>query len=92
MRWQAIIVLLTITLSIVIPHPFPMAGSSGQTAIGTLDVCHSGTPVLSSNNEISCVNEWPNRPLPLAQSTVDVANPPFHPYIIAFQDERPPKH
>ncbi len=93
MRWQSIIVLLAIALSIALPPALPiMADQDGQAEIGTLDVCHSTTPALSSNGEMPCINECMNQPLPPGLSTVsDVAPPRFKPFGIAFQDERPPK-
>jgi hypothetical protein len=93
MRWQAIIVLLAVALSIVVPPSLSLTiADGGHSMIGTLDVCHSAAPALSSNGEMPCVNECPCRPLPLAQKKVsEIANPPFKPLLIAFQDERPPK-
>jgi hypothetical protein len=94
MKWQAVIVLLAITLSIVVPPSLPfLSGHGAMASIGTLDVCHSATPALSSNGDMPCVNECPCRPLPLAQNKVIIVpNSHLSPYFIAFQDERPPKH
>ena len=93
MRWHAIIVLLAITFSIIVPPSLPLAGRGGPAAIGTLDVCHSAIPALSSNGEMPCLNECSNAPLPLAlQEVVHIVSPPDKPVFIAFQDERPPKH
>ncbi len=93
MRWQSIIVLLAIALSIVVPPALPiMAAQGGQAEIGTLDVCHSATPALSSNGDMPCINEGMNLLLPQELSTVSaVAAPRSKPFCIAFQDERPPK-
>jgi len=94
MKWQAIIVLLTIAFSIVVPPSLSLTlAQDGQAAIGILDVCHSTTPALSSQGDMPCMNERPIKPLPLAQThSAFVANTPFKPYVTAFQDERPPKH
>ena len=92
MRWQTIIVLLAITLSIVIPASLPLIGRGGQTAIGTLDVCHSATPALSSNGEMPCLNEYSSSPLPLAlQEIIRVVSLLDTSAFIVLQDERPPK-
>lgn len=93
MRWTSIIVLLAIALSIVVPPALPiMAARDGQAEIGTLDICHSATPALSSNGEMPCIHACMNQPLPPGLSTVPaVATPRFKPFCIAFQDERPPK-
>jgi len=93
MRWQAAIVLLAITLSMVVLPSLPLAGRGGQAAIGTLDVCHSAIPALSSNGEMPCLNEYSNAPLPLAlQEIIHLVSLPDKSVFIAFQDERPPKH
>jgi hypothetical protein len=93
MRWQSIIVLMAIALSIVLPPALPiMAAQGGRVEIGTLDVCHSATPALSTSGDMPCINDCKNQPLPLGLSTVPaVAAPLFKPFSIAFQDERPPK-
>ncbi len=93
MRWQSIILLLALVLSIAAPPALPiMAAQGGQTEIGTLDVCHTATPALSSHGDMPCINVCMNQPLPQGLSTVSVVAPSlFKPFCIAFQDERPPK-
>jgi hypothetical protein len=93
MRVQTIIILLAIALSIVVPPSLPFAIShGGQSSIGTLDVCHSATPALSSNGDMQCINECPCGPLPLAlENVAEITPPTCKPFFIAFQDERPPK-
>jgi hypothetical protein len=93
MKWQALIILLAIALSIVVPPSLPFLSDHGaMAAIGTLDTCHSATPALSANGDMPCMNECPCRHLPFAESkTADIFTPLFKPLLIAFQDERPPK-
>jgi hypothetical protein len=93
MKWQASIVLLAIALSVVAPPSLPFLSDRGAMAtIVTLDVCHSVTPALSSNDNMPCVNEYPCRQLLLAQSkNAEIIASPFKPLLIAFEDERPPK-
>lgn len=93
MRWQSIIVLLAIVLSIAAPPALPiMVAQGGQAEIGTLDVCHSATPALSSNGDMPCISASMNLPLPQGLIKISVvAVPRFKPFSIAFQDERPPK-
>jgi hypothetical protein len=93
MKWQALIVLLAIALSVVAPPSLPYLSDRGaMVTIVTLDVCHSATPALSSNNDMPCVNECPCQHLLLAQSkNAEIITPPFKPLLIAFEDERPPK-
>jgi hypothetical protein len=93
MRWQSIIVILAITLGILVPPALPiMVSQGGHAEIGTLDVCHSATPALSSNGDMPCINSGIDLPLPQGLVKVSaVATPRFKPFCIAFQDERPPK-
>jgi hypothetical protein len=93
MRWQAVIILLVITFGIVGPPTLSMIVlHDGHTTIGTLDVCHSSTPALSTSGDMPCMSECLFQSLPLNQNAVvELANPRFKPFFISFQDERPPK-
>ncbi len=93
MKWQTVIVLLAIALSIVVPPSFPLATANDErTSIGTLDVCHSATPALSSNGEMPVMTECPCRLLPSAfHDILDIMDPICKPVLIVFQDEIPPK-
>ena len=92
MKWQAVIVLLAIALCVVAPPVLPLMARGGAASIGTLDICHSAAPALSSNGEMPCVNECPCRILPMAlSSAVGINNPSCKPIVIAFCDERPPE-
>lgn len=94
MRLQTVIILLAIALSIVVPPSLPFAISDGgRASIGILDVCHSATPALFSNGDMPCINVCPCRPLPLAlENVTEIAPSPRKPFLLAYQDERPPKH
>jgi hypothetical protein len=49
MKWQAVIVLITIMLGIVVPASLPqIVARDGRSTIGTLDVCHAAAPGLSA--------------------------------------------
>jgi hypothetical protein len=93
MKWQAIIILLAIALSIVVPSSLPFLSDQGaMAAIGTLDICHSSTPALSSTGDMPCISGSSCNPLPLAlEDTIKIVPLLSKPYFIANQDERPPK-
>ena len=93
MKLQAVIILLAIALSIVVPPSLPMLISQdAEASIGTLDVCHSATPALSSNGDMPCLHETTCRPAALALfAYLHPENNPLKPLFIAFQDERPPR-
>jgi hypothetical protein len=93
MKWQAIITVAAIALSIALPSSLPIFTDQGrQAAIGTLDVCHSTTPALSSSGDMPCINECPGQIRPSAFITViEISDTPCEPTVLAFQDEHPPK-
>jgi hypothetical protein len=93
MKWKAVLILVSIVMSIIIPPVLPvMTADGGNTLIGTLDVCHSSTPALSSNGTVPCINECACNHLPLAQIiAVGMMNTPLKATLLVFQVERPPK-
>jgi hypothetical protein len=93
MKWKALIVLLAIALSIVVPPSLPYLSNNGAMAtIVTLDVCHAATPNMSSNIVMPCMGEYSCWHLPLAKSkNTGTDTPSFKPLLIAYLDERPPK-
>ena len=65
MRWQAVIILAVMIVSIVAPASLPsLADRAGESEIGTLNVCHSATPSLASSGQMPCVNTCPGRLVP----------------------------
>jgi hypothetical protein len=94
MKWQAVIILFAIAVSIAVPPSLSSnAVHDKQAEIGTLDVCHSATPALSSNGDMPCISAFFCRPLPLAAFMVSIIiAPSLKPPIIAFQYEHPPKY
>jgi hypothetical protein len=92
MRWESVIVLAAITLSIIVPPSLPLAYRGGQAEIGTLDVCHSATPALSSNGDMPCAIECPCLPLPLALAeNARVHNSSIQAFFLTRNQERPPE-
>lgn len=94
MRWKAVIVLLAVLIGIVVPPSLPLMTATGvQASLGSLDVCHKASPALFSHGgEMPCLNECPCQPLPLASINIPVIpSSDFKPFLLAFQDERPPK-
>jgi hypothetical protein len=93
MRMKAVIVLLAIAVSIIVPPSLPFTSShSGHASIGILDVCHSAMPALSSNGDMPCITGCPCDPLPLVlEDIASLTLPLSKPFLISYQDERPPK-
>jgi hypothetical protein len=93
MKWQAVMVLLAIGVSITVPPCFIVPGDHGNHAmIGNLDVCHTATPTLSANGNMPCVHQCPCNHMPLIQDKITkILNPRIKPLLITFQEERPPK-
>lgn len=93
MKWNAVIVLFAILISVVVPPSLTLITATGtQASLGELDVCHSAAPALSSNGEMPCVHSNTSKlPMYLSITTSD----PFHPVIteVVFTspNEHPPK-
>jgi hypothetical protein len=94
MKWQAVIILLAISVSIAVPPALSFsADRDKQAEIGILDFCHAATPALSSNGDMPGLSAFSCHPLPLAACMVSIRiTPPLKTSIIAFQDEHPPKY
>ncbi len=93
MKWQAVIVLLAIALTIFAPPALPLVTAHGQAAqLGSLDVCHSATPVLAANGEMPCINALPavHRPTSFVIHTF-TQKPFFLQSLFTFDSEQPPK-
>ncbi len=93
MKWQAVIVLLAIALTIFAPPALPlMIAQGGQAQIGTLDVCHSAAPALSANGEMPCLNSLPLDQQPKFSMTYSVQQKPFFLQLLpTFDTEHPPR-
>ncbi len=93
MKWQAVIVLLAIALTILAPPALPLVTAHGQAAqIGTLDVCHSATPTLAANGEMPCINSVPTVHRPIRFVTLTASQKPFFlQSFFTFDSEHPPK-
>ncbi|MFN3480547.1 MAG: hypothetical protein ACK415_09185 [Thermodesulfovibrionales bacterium] len=94
MRLKAIIVILSILLSILVPVSFEVtiADNNKVSVIATLDVCHAKSPISASAQDIPLINE-----AQCALCEVDftgyikLSNPHSEYLIITFQKERPPR-
>ncbi len=93
MKCQAVLILFSIVLGIIIPPVMPaFSGNGNHAVLGTLDVCHSAMPALSSNGDMPCMNECPCMHPPLEQSAAAAITViPFKPSLFVSLDERPPK-
>jgi len=93
MKWTIVILLLSFVQQVIAPPFLSLTPPvRGHSMIGTLDVCHSTSPVLSSNGDMTCLNEFPYQLLstapPLTAPIVSLAGQTF---ILTFQEELPPK-
>jgi hypothetical protein len=93
MKWKILLVLFAFVLSVTTPPSLPWLADNGQeAAIGTLDLCHAGSPAVTGNGDMPCIQECPCHPLPLVMISVsELPHTSFEPLLIAFQDERPPQ-
>jgi hypothetical protein len=93
MKWQAVIILFAIAVSIAVPPSLSLTVvRDKQNAIGVLDVCHSAAPALFSNGDMPSISALPFCSLPLdACMAAESVVPSFKHLLIAFQNDRPPK-
>jgi hypothetical protein len=93
MKWQAIIVLLAIALTVLAPPSLPLTvARGGHAEIGDLDVCHQATPALSSAGEMPCINSVPAVHRPASFVTLSASQKPFFlQSLFTFDREHPPK-
>jgi hypothetical protein len=91
MRVISILIILVITLSIMATGAsFHPCGDPGTPSLNTLDVCHS-SPV-AANSDLPYLSACPCLPLPpQAASILKPFRMSVNPFLIALQDERPPK-
>jgi hypothetical protein len=94
MKWQAVVILFAIAVSIAVPPSLSLTVvHDKQAAIGVLDVCHSAAPALFSNGDMPGVGECSCHPVyQTLKKTAEPANSLFKPLLFAFQEERPPKN
>jgi len=92
MRVKSVIVLLAIAFSVLSPVSVHLAIAQGETSIGTFDICHAGSPALSTSHDIPGVSEPVYRPcLPSYSDGGDILEPTLKLFLSAFQEEHPPK-
>ena len=94
MKCLSVVVIIAIVLGVVVPPVLTITPAQGgqSAAIRVLDVCHSATPALSSNGDMPCMNECPCKqglvPVIVYAEKID---PLFTHFLLASQNERPPK-
>ncbi|HAK87793.1 MAG: hypothetical protein A2X55_10850 [Nitrospirae bacterium GWB2_47_37] len=94
MRLKAIIVILSILLSIFAPVSFEITftDSGRVSVIATLDVCHAKSPMSPATPDMPVINESQ-----CASCIIDFAgliklsNPHSRHFLITFQKEQPPR-
>ncbi len=69
-----------------------LAGKDGQSAIGTIDVCHSSIPAIATGGEMPCENEPAPVQAPFYRSvTAEIQYLLLTHFLLSTQDEHPPK-
>ncbi len=91
MRVVSIVIVFAIAFSLASTgSPFLSFGTAEEASIGSLDVCHTATSVISP--ELPCLPACSCLQLPLQVAVnFEQRSTKFTPLILAFQDERPPQ-
>jgi len=87
------LILLALVISAMIPNiAITYAATDNETMIVTLDVCSPLSSAATANADMPSLHECMCSLTPLAStSSYTTANPIFNPFIIAFQEDRPPR-
>jgi hypothetical protein len=93
---KSVTFILLIVLSFTVLAPVTsftfMAVNDGRSFLGTLDVCHSAAPALSSNGEMPCVGLAPfSAPPALSVFFTEPVQPVFTELILTTSSEHPPR-
>lgn len=94
MRPVTVILLIVLAFTVLAPlTSFTLvAMNDGHSFLGTLDVCHSAAPALSSNGEMPCVSLAPcTAPPSFSVSFTELAHPFFTEMILTTGSEHPPR-
>jgi len=91
MRLLSILIVVVIAFSVISTgSPFQPLGGTGTASIQALDVCHSSS--VAANSDLPYLSASACTPLPLwATGVCEPFRISVIPFVLAFQDERPPK-
>lgn len=86
-----LVVLLLTALSPLSALTFPVKGSE-EPVLGTLDVCRSAAPALSSNGSMPCMSESPATHAPVQLVAIaQCCIPILSQILLPSQNDRPPQ-
>jgi len=93
MKVRSVIVLFAIALSVLSPISVHLTIAHGQTSIGTFDVCHAGSPALSTSHDMPFVNQPIYHPYLVSRvEGTQLLDHTLTQLISTFQEEHPPKN
>lgn len=93
MRWLAVILLVTLTLTAAVPPLIVLScDPDSGPALVTLDICHNAAPALSSNGEMPFMHESSLTQIPATAFQLADSNTTLFPeFILVNNNERPPR-
>jgi hypothetical protein len=93
MRWTVLLILAAVLFGICSPQVAEMCVMrDGHPTIGSLDVCHSTTPVLSTNGAMPYLNAGACVQIPVSLiAHTNIPDPLFPQFLFPQQNDRPPK-
>ena len=92
MKAGAVIMLLAIAFGVFSPPAVNLTIAHGQTSIGTVDVCHAGSPALSASNDMPCVSQSIyGLYIPPSIEGAQILDPTLKLIFSTSQEEHPPK-
>jgi hypothetical protein len=93
MRWTAFLVQAVILLGFFVHQAVTVpVMRDGHLMIGTLDVCHPATPVLSAHGDMPCVKTGASAQAPVSViAYMNTPDPVLPQFLLLHQNDRPPK-
>ena len=92
MKIKIVLILIALTVSIASPLSINIAPSINGTYLFSLDVCQASSPAASVNVNMRYIYECPCRHIILEfVGFHEVLNPSFNSFLVAFQEEHPPR-
>jgi hypothetical protein len=93
MRWTVLLVLAAFLFGICAPQSAEISViRDGHLMIGSLDVCHSTTPVLSTSSDMPYLNTGACVRIPVSLiAYMNIPDSVFPHFFIPQQNDRPPK-
>ncbi len=92
MKMRSLFLLFAVSLSVFSPLSINIPLSGGDACFVTLDVCHASGSAVSLDSDMTAIDEYVGKALPLELAGfVEVSDHRPDPDVIFFELDRPPR-